>query len=287
VRVGESLTLSVRIEGRGNIKSIGEIPLPKIEGFRVFAPKSRDSLEVDRNRVGGAKVFDLVLVPEHVGTYSLEGFDLSYFDPARAEYVRTSAPAVAVEVLEGDATTMRALAQDGGTGRIARQDIRHIKREASVTDQLGASPGGAAGLVLKLVPVLAVLMGAIVAAQRRRLATGGRGRVRKARRALLEDLKSAAKSLDCEDVTSASAVLSRAVRQYVAARTGAVESAVDAAYLQSLDGITEASRAEIADVLGRVDRVRFAPVGSSIEEMRGLVARAEAVLKKADEEWSE
>jgi hypothetical protein len=287
VRVGESLTLSVRIEGRGNIKSIGEIPLPKIEGFRVFAPKSRDSLEVDRNRVGGAKVFDLVLVPEHVGTYSLEGFDLSYFDPARAEYVRTSAPAVKVEVLEGDESTMRALAQDGGTGRIARQDIRHIKREASVADQLGASPGGAAGLALKLVPVLAVLVGAIVAAQRRRLATGGRARVRKARRALLEDLKCAAKSLDNEDVTSASAILSRAIRQYVAARAGAVESAVDAAYVQSLEGITEASRAEIADVLGRVDRVRFAPVSSSIEETRSLVARAEAVLRKVDEEWSE
>ncbi len=285
VKVGESLTLSVKVEGHGNIKSIGEIPLPKIEGFRVFAPKSRDSVRVEQNRVGGAKIFDLVLVPERVGEYVLDGFNLAYFDPAKLAYVRTSAQPVKVNVLEGDEYTMRALAAGGGERRITKQDIRHIKRQAGIKDDLGVSPEGIQGVVFRFMPVFLGLAGIAVMIQRKHAASSSRTSVRKAFKTLARDLKAAQDMVAQDGGADASAVVSRAIRSYIAARKGIKESTVDAGRVSSIAEIPEERRCQVYDLLMSLDRVRFAPVSSSAEEMRGLIAETRTIMKKVDEEW--
>jgi len=98
LRTGESLTLSVKISGRGDIKSIRDLAVPEFEDFRIFAPKARESADVQRLRVGGVKTFDLVLVPQRPGKYNLEGFSFSYFDPDLGEYISTTADPIEIEV---------------------------------------------------------------------------------------------------------------------------------------------------------------------------------------------
>lgn len=287
VRVGESVTLSVKVQGQGNVKSIGDLPLPRIEGFRVFAPKSRDSLRVDGTRVGGAKIFDLVLVPERVGRYVLDGFSLSYFDPAKGAYVRTSAQPVEIKVLEGDEATMRALAAGGGERQMTRRDIRHIKKDTQMRDELSLAPGGAGGVMLRLVPVGLGLAGIVVVLRRRHGERSGRTSIRKTSRALARDLKAADAVIERDGAASASAMVSRAIRNYVALRKGIKESAIDAATVSLISQLAEARRREINELVADLDRVRFAPLGSSADEMRSLLAQARALMAKVDQEWSD
>jgi hypothetical protein len=284
--VGESATLSVRIAGRGNIKSISEIPLPKLDGFRVFAPKARDSVRVEQSRVGGAKIFDLVLVPEAIGRHVLEGFSLAYFDPAKGAYVRTSAPPVEINVLEGDESAMRSLAA-GGERRALRQDIRHIKRGGRIRDDLKLAPPGAGGVVFRLMPIVVGLAGVGVVVRRRHMTTTGKARMRKAFRVFARDLVAAEEALGSGDCAVAATIVARAIRGYVAARAGLGEAAVDAASISSIAGISEEVRAAINDLVTSLDRVRFAPVTSSATEMRGFIARAKGVMKRVDDEWRE
>ena len=286
VRVGESVTLSVRVEGQGNIKSISEVPIPEFDGFRVFAPKARDSVRVERGRIGGAKIFDLVLVPQRMGEFSLEGLTLAYFDPAEGAYVRRSAPPVRITVLEGDESTMRALAA-ADAERPARREIRHIKRPAHLGDDLALLPGGVGGAVVRVAPVLASLAGLAVVLRRRHLATTGKGKVREASRALARDLGEAREFAGRGAAAEAAAAASRAVRAYVGARKGASESLVDSCFLGSLSEIPEDLRAEVARLLGVLDQVRFAPAGSIPGGIAGLVAEVERLAARVEREWRE
>ena len=287
VRVGESVALSVRVQGQGNVKSIGDLPLPKLDGFRVFAPKSRDSLRAEGTHVGGAKIFDLVLVPERVGHYVLGDFNLSYFDPAKGAYVRTSAEPVEINVLEGDEATMRAMAASNPDHRVTRQDIRHIKKDAEMRDQLRVAPGGASGIVFRLFPIGLGLAGVAVVLGRRYGERSGRASLRRAARVLARDLTTAEAMIARGQAVDASAMVAKAIRSYLARRKGLKESAVDAAAIDRLDELGEERRSELGRLLGDLDRVRFAPLGSSADEMRKLVAETRVLLAKIDQEWSD
>ncbi|MFZ1946531.1 MAG: BatD family protein [bacterium] len=284
VKVGESVTLSVRVHGQGNIKSIGEIPLPRCDGFRVFAPKARDSVRVEAGRIGGAKIFELVLVPERVGTLSVGGLSLVYFDPAKGAYVRKEAGPIEITVLEGDESTMRALAASGERPTL-RQDIRHIRRPPRIGDDLSVVPAGGTGVVVRLAPVFIGLAGVVVAVRRKRMAASGRTRVRKVSRALARDLGSAHAVLAREGAVAASATVSRAIRAYIAQRKGTSESLVDAACLLSMPEVCEESRSRVAQLLAALDQVRFAPAGSADAGMKHLIDEAAAAMRKLDEEW--
>lgn len=284
VRLGESVTLSIRVEGRGNIKSIGDIPLPRLDGFRVFAPKARDSVRVEQGKIGGAKIFDLVLVPEVMGKAVLDGFSLTYFDPAKGAYVRSDAQPVEINVLEGDENAMRSLAASGDRLTV-RQDIRHIKRVSHVGDDLTLLPGGALGVAVRMMPVLIGLAGVIVMVQRRHMATSGKAKVRRAFKRLARELREAEEMLGAGRPVDASAQVARAMRAYIAERKGTSESLIDAACVGAMEEISEETRGRVCGLLTVLDQVRFAPAGSSPDEMRRLVGEAEAVMRKVDEEW--
>jgi len=286
VRVGESVTLSARIQGQGNIKSIGEIPFPRFDGFRVFAPKARDSVRVEAGRIGGAKIFELVLVPERVGTLPLSGFSLVYFDPAKGAYVRKEAGPIEIRVLEGDESTMRALAASGERPTL-RQDIRHIRRPSRIGDDLTVVPAGGVGVAVRVTPVVVGLAGVVVAVRRKRMAATGKAKVRKASKALSRDLNSAGAVLAREGAAAASAAVSRAIRAYIAQRKGVSEPTVDAGCLASTPGVSEECRLRVGELLSALDRVRFAPAGSADAGMRQLLDEAVAAMMRLDEEWRE
>jgi hypothetical protein len=287
VMVGESLTLSVRVRGRGNLKSIGEIPLPEIRDFRVFAPEAREVINTEGGRVGGEKIFDLVLVPQRPGNYTLEGFDFSYFDPGKAAYLVTTADPVKVTVLPADDTVAGPPGEAGLGTRIARQDIRHVKRVPIERDDLTLPLDGAAGTLIKYLPVLIALAGIVITIQRRRAAASGRASARKAFKVLVRDLKGAGRMLGRDaPAADVSGHTARAVKSYIAARAGVAESVVDEVFVGSLDRVSTEQGSEIAQLLADLDRVRFSPVSPDRTELEQIIERAGNLFRQVDKEWN-
>jgi hypothetical protein len=286
VMVGESLTLSVKVRGRGNLKSIGEIPLPEIRDFRVFAPKAREVINADGQVVGGEKIFELVLVPQRPGNYTLEGFEFSYFDPAKATYVVTSADPVRVAVLPADESFAGQLSEAGLDTRIARQDIRHVKRVAIDRDDLTLTFSAAAGTLIKYLPVLIALAGIVISIQRRRAAGSGRAGARRASKVLMRELKSAERMLAREVRTSdVSGHVARSIKRYIAVRAGVGESVVDEVFVGSMRWVSLERRTEIGQLLGDLDRIRFAPVSPDREELVQIIEKAWHIFNVVDKEW--
>jgi hypothetical protein len=286
VKTGESLTLSVRISGRGNIKSIGDIDVPDLEGFRVFAPKARESIDTQQSEVGGEKIFELVLVPERPGEQVIEGFEFSYFDPRREGYFTLTADPINITVVQGDEALLTSVPGESPGGSVARREIRHIKRVDISGESLLTSTKGIQGFLIRFTPVLIAVVGLIVSVQRKRSAISGKGAMRRAYRAAMLGLKAARKeSLHGDRIADASGSAAKALRSYLATRVGTSEALIDQRVISSLTGIGEDTRADLADLVTSLDRIRFAPVGADSAELMRLIDRAESLIKDLDAGW--
>ncbi|MFH2203994.1 MAG: BatD family protein [Elusimicrobiota bacterium] len=129
-KVGEAVTLTATIKGRGNIKTLGDISLPTLDDFRVYETVSSLNIETDVTGVKGAKSYKTVLVPRVSGTLTIPPIPFSYFDPDKKEYVALQTHSIDLPVSPGDAATAPVGYQAQGSGsQITRitADIRHIK----------------------------------------------------------------------------------------------------------------------------------------------------------------
>jgi hypothetical protein len=85
VQPGEPLTLTVIVEGSGNIDVLDVGKWPKIPSVRRYDPK----VETTRHAgdvVGGIRRFDFLLIPERPGRLGIPPHELQYFDPAAGAY---------------------------------------------------------------------------------------------------------------------------------------------------------------------------------------------------------
>jgi hypothetical protein len=287
VKTGESLTLTVKISGRGNVKSIGDLVVPEFGDFRVFAPKARESSDVQRLRVGGVKTYDLVLVPQRIGEYTLEGFSFSYFDPELGKYITSTANPIEIEVGVGDEALTGIVPGSAGQVGIARRDIRHIKRVEISRDELRLSPSGIQGFLMRYVPIAIALLGIVVSIQRRRAEIAGKGMVRKAFKASIKEIKAArALARDQAKAAVAAGIAARAVKSYLGARTGMSEGLVDHFAITSIEAIPADLKSRITDLIGGLDRIRFAPGERGAGEVGDLVDHAGELIRLVDQEWS-
>ncbi len=93
VEVGNALTLTVRISGRGNIQTVTVPELPKIAGVMVSEPPNSTEYTSATSRV-----YTYVLTPARTGALRIPAIKYAYFDPSRAVYVTTETLPIPVSV---------------------------------------------------------------------------------------------------------------------------------------------------------------------------------------------
>ena len=108
VKANEPVTLTVKIEGRGNTAAIGEPKARWPDGVELYDTKGR----AKTGRAGvGEKVFEFLLIPRSPGRLELPAMEFSYFDPAKKSYVIKATQPVAINVGEGAAGTPAYIAR--------------------------------------------------------------------------------------------------------------------------------------------------------------------------------
>ena len=89
VKVGDPITLSINIRGKGNIQTIGEPVLaPGDEkDFKIY-PAETDTTITDRgDGIKGEKLFSKVVEPQHENIDMIPAISFSYFDPELEKYM--------------------------------------------------------------------------------------------------------------------------------------------------------------------------------------------------------
>lgn len=125
----ESLTITLEIEGQGNIELVNlpEVKFP--EAFESFEPERKSFQEVGSYGMRGRKKAEYLLVPRYPGTYKLGPFSFSYFDPQAGKYRNIKTPTQEITVKEGQvarrgSSTAAPPARSSGAG----QDVDYLER---------------------------------------------------------------------------------------------------------------------------------------------------------------
>lgn len=106
LKVGDSATLTITIEGEGNIMDAQPPELELPTAFKSYADNPEEEINLGRMGTKGKKVFRTALVPVEPGTYALSPIDVVYFDVEQEMYrtLHTKVPAIHVAAAAASGT---------------------------------------------------------------------------------------------------------------------------------------------------------------------------------------
>jgi len=101
VEVGETVTLTVTLAGRGNIRDLA-LPTPDWgKDFKAYEDQSEYRQTSADRTISGERVYTFALVPQIPGDLQVPPVTLTYFDPEKAEYVSIQTRALPITALPG------------------------------------------------------------------------------------------------------------------------------------------------------------------------------------------
>lgn len=275
VGVGEAVTLTLDIAGRGNIRKLGLPPLPKFEGWKTYDPRLQINIDPG-NGVEGTKTAEILLLPDRPGAFNIPGQTLDFFDPATGHYAQVTAPPIAVTVTGTGMTAPGAGGTNAtGTAGVANQaggavenvisaEIRPIHARAELRRDLGATfLRTRAFLGFLAAPPL--LFGVLVLGfglRDRLTRDSGATRRRRSRRKVQAHFAAAEAHRRRREVGAFHIEIDRVVREAMSHRLGTPVAGLRMEEIRThlfAMGLGEADAGRIVGLLEECDRARFAP----------------------------
>ena len=275
VEAGSALTLSVRVSGRGNMKTVTAPKLPPIPGVIV----NRPTLTEDSTSTSVAYTY--ALIPSQRGMLRIPAIEYTYFDPNRAVYATTQTTPIPVSVRPNP--------------------------NAMAEDETGSSPWLLWMILLAiLIMVLGIggylwyRVGFVIPMRRQPNAETGtdtheRGGLRKQNTQdtetepvtpasqAREALASLVNSDTTENATTFANALAQTLYQHLEGTLALSQRNIDTArQVCAHAGISESVLDELTDLLTKCDYHRFAPVPLSADERNALIARAETIINEIE-----
>lgn len=99
VKIGDPVTMKLRISGRGNFDRVNVPQLSDLAGWRTYPPSNTFQAD-DPVNYSGTKTFEMAVIPETKKS-AMPVFHFSYFDPVAEKYVTLKSEPAALTV-EGD-----------------------------------------------------------------------------------------------------------------------------------------------------------------------------------------
>lgn len=99
VTLGEALTCTIQITGRGNYSQFTSPAFPAMEKFQISEPSVADQM---RNPIEGTRQIIYTLLPRETGEFTLPGVTFSWFDTLSGSYKTFKGAPMTVRVRQGN-----------------------------------------------------------------------------------------------------------------------------------------------------------------------------------------
>jgi hypothetical protein len=87
VKVGETLTLSVSVEGNGTLEGAADYVVSTINGAKIYPDKAEKNQSIDReNGIYSRATFKFAIVPTQAGTVVIPPVEIAVFNPSLKQY---------------------------------------------------------------------------------------------------------------------------------------------------------------------------------------------------------
>ncbi|MFH1782857.1 MAG: BatD family protein [Candidatus Omnitrophota bacterium] len=97
----EPVILKIKIEGKGNIKTISSPNIPDLEDAKVYDSGASENISKDGYIVHGEKMFEKVIVPKKAGDFKIGPIEYHYFDPSKEMYIKEEVAPIIIKVEKG------------------------------------------------------------------------------------------------------------------------------------------------------------------------------------------
>ena len=169
VKVGDTVTLTVSVEGQGSLEGLDEQSLGlKIDNSIKVYPDKPGFSRNDGTFISESKVFKFALVPSKVGKFKIEDIKLNVFVPKLGDYTDLVAEVGEISVEENpDANISAQVNQPSSSDssqtlkedvKYLNQDIKDIKRKNdSSSDELNLD-SFKLGVIINFIPVVLLII---------------------------------------------------------------------------------------------------------------------------------
>ncbi|WP_430614752.1 BatD family protein [Flavobacterium sp. JP2137] len=101
LKSGEPLTLTVTVEGKGNL-NLFSLPQPIAPpALEIYDPISAENISPGTSGLQGSKTDKYTIIPQYKGDYQIKPLEFSYFDLASKSYKTITSDPIPIEVLDG------------------------------------------------------------------------------------------------------------------------------------------------------------------------------------------
>ena len=291
VKVGDPITLSINIRGKGNIQTIGEPVLaPGDEkDFKIY-PAETDTTITDRgDGIKGEKLFSKVVEPQHEDIDMIPAISFSYFDPELEKYMTITHNPIPIVVEHSEVEIpIRFSLEDAekvkGQVKILTKDILPIMSDLySFKNQGFAIYNRPLFLAfIFLTPILVVIACVYVQRHRELLQTDvGYARKRRALSRAKKQLSNARRLVQLDNPSEFYSTLAKTVMEHIADKLNLAPASITSDNISGIlenRGVSHDVIKELRECLESCDYGRFSASQHSKDQMVRTLDTAEEFI---------
>lgn len=137
LKSGESLDLTVKIVGAGNLK-LFSLPKPVVpSSLEIYDPEHSENVTTSLSGMAGSISDKYTIIPQYKGNYKIKPLTFSYFDVESKRYKIIESPEIIIDVLEGPND---AIAAANTTKKNTKNATEKVKTFANIKQKTVLSP---------------------------------------------------------------------------------------------------------------------------------------------------
>ena len=305
IAVGQPLTLTLTVSGRGNIKSLPDVAVPPLTNFRTFDANAATNIEKKDGQVAGSKVFKTVLIPTASGEVTIPSVPFVFFDTASRSYRTIKSRSLTVHVTPGAAgasgTTgwgqipastgglTPAAGQTAAPGiKLLGEDIRYIRTPSTIASQGDPLYKRTLYQWLHLLLLGCLAFGAAARLYYRFfLSDTALYRFRKAREKALAAIGRTEELIQKNNIKGAGGHLSDVLQDYLAAKLGLEDRTIalkDLVERLKSRGLLAHTGEKVRNIWETFDLYQFAPAQVQASEVRASMETLKHVIEEVEKE---
>ena len=291
VKVGDPITLSINIRGKGNIQTIGEPVLaPGDEkDFKIY-PAETDTTITDRgDGIKGEKLFSKVVEPQHEDIDMIPAISFSYFDPELEKYMTITHNPIPIVVEHSEVEIpIRFSLEDAekvkGQVKILTKDILPIMSDLYSFKNQGIALYNRPLFLafIFLTPILVVIVCVYVQRHRELLQTDvGYARKRRALSRAKKQLSNARRLVQLDNPSEFYSTLAKTVMEHIADKLNLAPASITSDNISGIlenRGVSHDVIKELKECLESCDYGRFSASQHSKDQMVRTLDTAEEFI---------
>ncbi len=133
IKSGDSVTFSVHLRGKGNLKASPEFSLQRFPFATTFRPRTTDKYRLEKTALGVERTYEVILITNREGEQVIPPFSFSYFSPKFRTYRKVETEPIHLNIAErvkpvsGEEIEEEALKQL--SPELVGKDVYFLKKE--------------------------------------------------------------------------------------------------------------------------------------------------------------